>query len=185
MNTKQILLMLRQPVLRWISLVTLALLLTNTVVFILLLQPRAEHRYQLDQELAELRNELSTLTTLGRRASELDGLSENVRLLKQKLAQPASVISVNRLIQQVSGRHSIKILRQANQQEQDEGRVVIRQSLVVEGRYKELRKFIDDLYHLPTLSVIEKAEIQKHRRSKDLLSTNILLTTYAQGVVSE
>lgn len=180
MISTQILVILRHPVIRLPGLALLLLLLTNAIVYISLLQPRTEHRNQLDNEVALLRNELTTLTTLGRRAHELQALSSNVEQLNQKLEHPASVLGINRLIQQLSRTHSIRILRQSNKQDQENNRVLIKQSLVVEGRYMDLRRFIDGIYHMPTFSVIQKADIQRHGRTTGLLSASISLVTYSQ-----
>lgn len=160
--------------------IVLSLLVATTgAYYIIYYNPLNQQYVELNTDLQRLRVQLLSLKSLNNASENLQSLLVNVEKINQKLSYPVDSIQLNKFILELSKRNKIRINRQKHSEiSRSEKRKIFKQDLNIQGNYHQIRDFINNIYQLPSLTVIESASFQKKSTADRTLSVTITLLTY-------
>ncbi|MCW8957140.1 MAG: type 4a pilus biogenesis protein PilO [Gammaproteobacteria bacterium] len=161
-------------------LITLLVILSDILYF----GPQRDRHQQLHNQVDGLRQQLLSLKLLNDPAKNLLSLTQNVQQINNKLNYHVDTFRLSKLILDLSKQHGLRIIRQTNSEDEGNGEwKALKQSLSIEGSYRQIRAFIDGIYQLPTMTIIQQASLQKKSDDKRQLTGSLLLLTYYNGMV--
>ena len=175
----------RNRTLKKLLIITTVLLLLAAFSHIFYYQPQIDNIQKLNEQINNLQIQLLSLKSLNDSSSNLQSLTVNVQRINQKLNYAVDTLKLSKLIHGLSKNHGVKIIRQTNSESEDSGKSkILKQTLAVEGNYRQLRAFIDGIYQLPSMTVIQQASILKKSGKNNQLSSSLLLLTFQNNVGS-
>lgn len=158
------------------------MLLLVTFSDVLYFGPQRDQYYQLQNQLNDLRAQLMSLKSLNDPGNNLESLNHNVAQINSKLIFAADSLKLSKLMLELSKQHGVQIIRQSNSEDTSASGLILKQSLSVEGSYRQIRGFIDGIYRLPSMTIIQQLRLQKKSGNKKLLTGSLLLLTYQNGM---
>lgn len=171
---------------RSIKRLTLLLMLMILLVIlsdILYFGPQRDKYQNLQNKLIDLRHQLLSLKSLNDPANDLKSLTHNVQMINNKLNYSVDTLKLSKLILDLSKKHDLRIIRQINSEDDGNGNwKTLKQSLSIEGSYRQIRAFIDGIYQLPSMTIIQEVSLQKKSDAKRQLTGSLLLLTYHGGM---
>lgn len=172
------------------SIKRLALLLIVTILFVVIsylfyFGPQQNMFRQLQSQVNDMRQQLISLKALNDPGNNLQSLSYNVQQINDKLNYTVQSLKLNKLILDLSKNHGVRIIRQTNSEDGEKGGwQILKQSLSIEGNYRQIRAFIDGIYQLPSLTLIQELNLQKKTELNKQLAGSLLLLTYHRRMSS-
>lgn len=175
----------RNRALKRLLIITVALSLIGVFSHIFYYQPQLNSHQELHNQVDILQYQLLSLKLLNNSSNNLQALTINIQQINKKLNSRVDTLRLSKLIHNLSKDHGIKIIRQTNAASEPRGEwKTLKQTLAIEGNYRQLRAFIDGIYQLPTMTIIQEASFQKKSGNNNQLTGSLLLLTFQNGLVS-
>ena len=179
-----------KPAFRNRSIKRLSLLFMVTILLVVMgylfyFAPQRNMYQQLQDQVRDMRQQLLSLKALNDPGNNLQSLTYNVRQINNKLNYTVQSLKLNKLIIDLSKNHGVRIIRQTNSEDDDMGEwKIIKQSLSIEGNYRQIRAFIDGIYQLPSMTIIQELNLQKKSELNKQLMGSLLILTYHRRMTS-
>ena len=179
MDIQKITSALKNRGLKKLLMVTIALSIVAVFTHFYYYKPQLDQQIKLDDQVDELKNQLLSLKSLNNPGVNVQALAINAQQINQKLNYTVDSLKLSKLIHKLSKQHNIKIIRQTNTDgiEKDDW-LSLKQTLAIEGSYRQLRAFIEGIYQLPSMTIIQQAVIQKKSNSQKQLTGSLQLLTF-------
>jgi len=185
MNIQSITPALRNRRLKKLLIVTVVLLIVAVFNHIYYYKPQLDTHIQLNHQINDLKNQLLSLKSLNDPGINVQALAINAQQINQKLNYAVDSLKLSKLIHKLSKQHDIKIIRQTNSAGIEQGKwLSLKQTLAIEGGYRQLRAFIEGIYQLPSMTIIQEAVIQKKPNGRKQLTGSLQLLTFQNRLLS-
>lgn len=174
----------RNRTLKKLLIITAMLLLLAAFSHVFYYQPHIDNIRKSHEQINNLQIQLLSLKSLNDPSNNLQSLTMNVQRINKKLNYTVDTLKLSKLIHGLSKNHGVKIIRQTNSEGEgrDKGKT-LKQTLAIEGNYRQLRAFIDGIYQLPSMTVIQEASILKKSGKNKQLTGSLLLLTFHNNMV--
>lgn len=173
---------LRHPVLRRMLYVLGGVTLAAVLVILAYLLPAWQEQGRLDHDLARMRKQLAERRGRADLVKAVERASGQIELIEKKLdARGVQLTLVNQL-NQLARRNGIRIASESfDEGKVQDGYAPLFHELTVEGGYAGLRRFLADLEHMPTFSVVREASIAPIGEGTQQLKVHLRMVTYRKA----
>lgn len=124
--------------------------------------PAAWGHHQMEQAIEGERHARIQAAQAAETAQAYDQLSRRAALLEAKWRTPVTQAGLVESLTQSAARHRLKVLSQDfDVKNLPDGGTAFEQNFSVSGDYPSLRRFLDGLENLPTLTVVRQARLER------------------------
>jgi len=132
---------------------------------------------ELQSEVENSRKEIIHLIRLNEFAENYSVLKKNLKAYKTRLSAPFSQSDLTEKLFQIASKNRVTVLSESNKKKRKNSLNTTTKSLLVEGKYINVRNYLYDLNKLESMVFIKKIEI-KNKKKSHKVKASILIAVY-------
>jgi hypothetical protein len=153
-------------------------LVLDLILFCFFWLPVALQNHRLQKGIEDHQKEVLEISRAQALADRYEYISKRVNILESKWASPVSQSELIRSLDRLAAREGLKVISQDFDLHPSVGNgECFIQNITLIGNYRSLRKFLDDLEDLSTLTLVEQARLERVGDGAHVRA-NLVLTTY-------
>ncbi len=145
----------------WVSLLGLLL-----YIVINIWHPAKTSNQALKFETGNLREETIHIIGLNEFSKNYSSLKQELKVYKTRLDAPLSESSLTERLYQIASENSVTVLSESNKKKRNKTLGVTMKSLLLEGKYTDIRKYIYNLNKIKSMVFIKRIELKNKKKSK-------------------
>ncbi len=150
----------------------------NLILFLFFCMPAALQNHRLQRAIDDHQSKILEINRAQTLADRYENLSKRVSVLETKWASPNTQSELIRSLDRLAAKEGLKVVSQDFdlQPSGGSGKCFV-QNITLTGNYVSLKKFLDELENLPTLTLVEQARLERIGEGVQVRA-NLELTTY-------
>ena len=119
----------------------------------------------LQSEVSTIREDIIHIIRLNEFAKDYTELKQDLKSYKARLETPVSQSDLAENLYKIASKNKITVLSESNKRKSKDTIEITMKSLLVEGKYRNIRKYIYDLNRLKSMAFINRVEIKNKKKS--------------------